>query len=231
MDDEHLLELAIRTRYTLDPRQRLVRENEPDGDRAPRCFVGRTCEAVWWWARDDVPDEVYWRLKPVLALERFGDDLPPEPRGAPDIIADLEHQAPVERIWSGPSLVFPDHMPAPRDMFLITSDQAALLADTFPGLYRTLAARRPCVAVVRDGAAVSICYSARNSSEAAEAGVDTLAAYRGRGYAVAVTAAWAALVRQEGRLPLYSTSWDNAASLGVARRLGLRRFSYDYHVR
>jgi hypothetical protein len=34
-------------------------------------------------------------------------------------------------------------------------------------------------------------------------------------------------VRRENRIPLYSTSWDNAASRGVARRLGLVLYGAD----
>ena len=46
-------------------------------------------------------------------------------------------------------------------------------------------------------------------------------------HAAAVVAAWAAAVRASGRLPLYSTSWDNVASQGVARKLGLVLYGAD----
>ena len=36
-----------------------------------------------------------------------------------------------------------------------------------------------------------------------------------------LAAGWAAAVRQQGILPLYSTSWDNLASQGIARSLGM----------
>ncbi len=45
--------------------------------------------------------------------------------------------------------------------------------------------------------------------------------YRGRGYAVAVAAAWGCAVRRTGRLALYGHAWDSAASRTVTRRLGL----------
>jgi predicted GNAT family acetyltransferase len=51
--------------------------------------------------------------------------------------------------------------------------------------------------------------------------VDTLEAFRGRGYAPVVVAAWARSVRHSGRIPFCGTSWDNAASQAVARKLGL----------
>ncbi|MHC5544420.1 GNAT family N-acetyltransferase, partial [Singulisphaera rosea] len=62
------------------------------------------------------------------------------------------------------------------------------------------------------------------------AGLDTAPAYRRRGYALRVTAAWADAVRSSGRIPLFSTSWENAGSLGVARALGLRVYATDWSV-
>jgi predicted GNAT family acetyltransferase len=76
----------------------------------------------------------------------------------------------------------------------------------------------------------SVCFSARNTPVAAEAGVDTVEEFRGRGYAPAVVAAWARAVRQEGRVPLYSTSWDNLASRSVARKLGLVMYGADFSL-
>ena len=81
--------------------------------------------------------------------------------------------------------------------------------------------RAPIAAVERDGHAVSVCCCARRSDEAAEAGLDTAAAFRRAGLGARVTAAWATAVHASGRVPLYSTSWTNTASLGVAARLNL----------
>jgi len=77
------------------------------------------------------------------------------------------------------------------------------------------------MAVIEDGAAVSLCHSARLTDRAAEAGVETLDVYRGRGYASVVVAGWAHAIQATGRIPLYRTSWDNLASQAVARRLRL----------
>jgi hypothetical protein len=42
-----------------------------------------------------------------------------------------------------------------------------------------------------------------------------------------VVAAWAATLRASGRVPIYSTSWDNLASQAVARKLGLPLFGAE----
>ena len=71
---------------------------------------------------------------------------------------------------------------------------------------------------------VSVCHTPRPLTESgAEAGVWTDPAFRGRGLASAVTAAWAGVLAPTGRHLFYSTSADNRSSQAVARRLGLRR--------
>jgi predicted GNAT family acetyltransferase len=72
---------------------------------------------------------------------------------------------------------------------------------------------------------VAACYSARSSPIAREAGVWTEEAWRGRSFGTLVVAAWRNEVVRTGAQPLYSTSWDNAASLALARRLGLHAYA------
>jgi RimJ/RimL family protein N-acetyltransferase len=75
--------------------------------------------------------------------------------------------------------------------------------------------------VVVDGQVVSICHSARLSERGAEAGTWTHKDFRGRGYAAAATAAWAALFAGSGKTLFYSTDGDNRPSQRVAERLSL----------
>lgn len=70
---------------------------------------------------------------------------------------------------------------------------------------------------------VAICHTPLPmTATSAECGVWTDPAFRGRGYAAATTAAWAALLRPTGRELVYRCDETNASSRRVAERLGLR---------
>lgn len=94
----------------------------------------------------------------------------------------------------------------------------------------TLVDYAPVVAAVDGGIAVAVCFCSRITARVAEAGVYTEASYRGRGYATEAVRGWAAGVRATGRLPLYSTSRTNAASQGVAKKLGAVQYGVDYSL-
>jgi hypothetical protein len=132
------------------------------------------------------------------------------------------------RVESGPAFAFPDVIAEPQDVALIRDPSA--LQTEFADLVDEHADRAPMLAVLDDDRAVSICFCARRSDEAAEAGLHTLEAYRGRGFAGRVTAAWALAIRASGRIPLYSTAWTNEASLAVARKLGLAAYASDWNL-
>lgn len=70
----------------------------------------------------------------------------------------------------------------------------------------------------------------RRTDRAHEAGVETAPSMRGRGDAPPTVAAWARAVREDGCVPLYGTSWENAASLAVARTPGMHHFGSDLHI-
>ena len=112
----------------------------------------------------------------------------------------------------------------------VSSSTTHRLSPEFAWLADELTVRSPVIAVVVDGIAVSVCFSARSTSKASEAGVETLPKHRGRRYAGAVTTAWAAEVQRQGRIPLYSTSWTNQASRRVAAHLGLIQYATDFHI-
>jgi predicted GNAT family acetyltransferase len=118
----------------------------------------------------------------------------------------------------------------PRDVAIVEDEH--LLQRHFRGWIagEIAAGCAPVLAVFEDGYPVSICFCARSSESAAEAGVETAEAFRGRGFATRVTAAWALAIRASGRIPLYSTDWTNHSSLAVARKLGLTPYASHWAV-
>ena len=141
----------------------------------------------------------------------------------------VDHASPEYR---GPAYAFPDDLPiiGSAEEYAPDSDVSRVASD-LEWIATASEVERPVV-VVRDedGRVVSVCHAARATPEGAEAGLDTTPGSRRRGYALAVTSRWAAEVRASGRIPLYSTSWENEASRGVARRLGLILYGEDWHI-
>ncbi|MGH2458180.1 MAG: GNAT family N-acetyltransferase, partial [Chloroflexota bacterium] len=80
----------------------------------------------------------------------------------------------------------------------------------------------PWCAALRGDEIASVALSARLGPEGAEVGVDTVPAWRGRGYAAAATTGWAGHPSLHGRRLFYSTWRTNLPSRHVAQRLGLR---------
>jgi RimJ/RimL family protein N-acetyltransferase len=84
---------------------------------------------------------------------------------------------------------------------------------------------------VEDGRVIAICHTPRPMpAHTAECGVRTDSAYRGRGHAAAVTAAWASLLRPSGRHLFYSTDATNISSQRVAERLNLREIGWIWRL-
>ena len=231
--DRQLLELQADALFTHDERGRIGYVNEPGGDRAPRFFFGRTREGNFWRCRDDLAEGVVRQLDRLAAAEPVHGDLRAAPHNLAAFLATLHTGREIPSTGSGPAYRFPDAIPATSNVTRITRANLHLLrrmAEDLEAVAREFAGREPHLAVVEDGGAVSLCFSSRLTPRAAEAGVETLAAYRGRGYAPAVVVAWAHAVRATGRIPLYSTGWDNLASQAVARKLGLVQYGADLSI-
>ena len=230
LTDLALAEIDIATVFTHDARGRIVANNEPDGDPAPRFIFGRTREGNIWRVRHDVPAPIAQELEALATAEPVSDDLE-----APPVHLD----AMIEALRPGHEPGVPERdlayrfpreiaMPESAGVTRITRANTPLLRRMVSDLADVEAGLEHgdiVMAMVVDGAAVSVCSCARLTDRAAEAGVDTLEDCRGRGYAPAVVAAWARAVRETGRIPFYSTSWENTASQAVARKLGLVRYA------
>ncbi len=140
-------------------------------------------------------------------------------------------QANLSKIVSGPAYHIPESAGSPSNVVILSHDNVQkLCADTYPTVHEDVDDEYPCVAKVVDGKAVSMCTTVRRSPRAAEAGVETLDAYRGNGFARDVTNAWAKTILAEGRTALYSTFWDNQASQRVAEKLGAVQYASDFRL-
>jgi RimJ/RimL family protein N-acetyltransferase len=230
-----LMRLQVPALYVLDQDGRLRYIGEPgyaedELDPAPRFFMGRTAEGNVWAFRHDLPDGVVRELEELCALEAPLTVKTP-PKQSVHIKAVLKAHQPITAEERGPAYWLPGEAEA-GPAVLITEANADLLEAHFPWRRTSRAgfAHGPVVAALEDGVAVSLCFCSRFTPQAAEAGIETLEAARGRGHATAAAALWAKAVRQTGRLALYSTSWGNLASQGVARRLGAVLYGEDWWV-
>lgn len=219
--------------FTHDDDLRLLYVNEPTGavQPAPRFYLGRTAEGAVWRFRADQPTEVVERLETLCRNEPIVHDPREKPMHYDEYITILETQDPINRVWMGPAYCFPDDcLPRSANLVRITRENAWLLRSKLAEWLPDVPHCRPFVAIVQEDAAVSLCCSVRITARAHEAGVETLTAFRGRGYASEVVAGWACEVRKIGCLPLYSTSWDNMASQRVAAKLGMAAYGADFHI-
>jgi hypothetical protein len=230
MNDRDLMDIYADTLFTYDARGRMLRSNEPrEQERrpAPRLYLGCTTAGHVVRFGTGVPDALVARLKEIVGRLPQVDDLHTPPATLTVMREALERDAPVTTEEGGPVYRFPASIVPQGEVVQLTEANLELVRDTYPSLREELADWWPCFAATQAGAAVSVCFSSRVGTQADAAGVDTLPAFRGRGYAAAVTAAWGAAIREAGRIPLYSTAWANLASQGVARRAGLILFGAD----
>lgn len=237
ISDSQLLEHQVEAMFTHDAAGRIVTINEPGGGGpAPRFFLGRSRMGNLWRVRHDLTKATARRLEALAASEPTQDDLRAEPRNMAAYLEALRADGAAPVIISGPAYRFPGMLPPPpvgitwitrenlRLLRQMDWDQEALAAGELEGW-------APMAALVEGDVAVSLGFSARLTARVAEAGVYTLAAYRGRGYAPTVVTAWARAIHATSRIPLYSTSWENQASQAVARKLGLVQYATDLSLR
>ena len=217
-------DVHLSTAYVLDPDGRIVATREPSPVPAPAFCLVRDAMTCVWAVRADVPDDV---AAEVEALAR--DEIPAANlRQAPLHVAGYASLL-GGRVSSGPAFSFPDELPDPGDV--VSVDDLRPLERNFQGwVVDEIPGRSPIVAIMEDGHAISACFCARRSEAAAEAGLETAEAFRGRGLGSRVTAAWALAIRASGGTPLYSTSWDNHASLAVASKLGLHAYASSWSI-
>lgn len=225
-----LIELQLEVLLARDDSGRLTATRDPAPRPAPRLFLGRSAQGNVWAVRADVAAglraelEDLCRAEPKLAA--------PGPELLPACRARVhELLAPVESEHRGPAYLLPDALPRDARAREVSIDSRAEWLEAFPWLAHELLAVSPVAIAFEAGQPAAVCHSPRGCTPfAVEAGVETLQPFRGRGLATAAVACWARAVQRSGRLALYSTSWENAASQALARRLGARIYGEDWHL-
>jgi RimJ/RimL family protein N-acetyltransferase len=248
LSDRQLLELEIETLWERDRRGRLLKSAGSNGGRAPDLVVAIAGDGVIPAFGANLSDALTNEINGLLSAKRSeaarAAFIPGSERWPP-VIQDLRQRlssavGSVE-VASGPSYVC-EYAPAvPSLAGLIRSDDATADfshltppqdANWEPWEWELLLNGKlgPWAAMVASREVVSLCFCARLTNSAVEAGLRTEADHRRRGYGAAVTAAWAAQVLATGRVAFYSTSADNLASQAVAARLGLRPIGWRWQL-
>lgn len=179
----------------------------PDGDRLPparsnpeghpRLIVSRYPGGVARFFRHDVPEETRRRLLALGPEQAFADEAA--------VRAILEHDAPIANIWRVRWYVI-ERSPAAEE-------------------YPDVVLREGRHVILVDGEIAARARTDAESARAAEVGVETLPAYRRRGYARQVVASWSAATLRQGKVAYYSHTVENDGSAAVARSLGLTPLS------
>ena len=217
--------LYIQTSFRLDERGHIASTREPLSSLGPQFTLVRGRTSCAWAVRMDIPRDIAQEIGSLANRESPVSDFRTAPEHAERYRALLN--GPVD---SGPAFEFPITIACPVGTVQIS--QVELLSRHFSGWEACeIPERMPIVGIVEDGHAVSVCFCARRSDVAAEAGVETAIEYCRRGLGTKVVAAWASAIRDGGRTPLYSTSWSNEASLAVAQKLGLVPYACTWSIR
>lgn len=186
-----LIRLNVTLEYGLNPAGDLVSLPGSDPDRVARFIIWRHRGGYVTYFRHNLSPAVRARLS-RLDPERALYD--PE-----TVRRVLEADGPCKDVWAGKGYVF-TRIPVP---------------DEFPDA--TL--HEGCYVVMVEGRPVAWAWSQAQNDKAAEVAVEVLPAFRRRGYARQVTAAWAHHVMGDGRVAFFSHVHDNVPSEALARSL------------
>ncbi|TYP69523.1 GNAT family N-acetyltransferase [Paenibacillus methanolicus] len=218
-----LMRMQAEVLYIHDHAGRITTINEPANQPAPRLFWGQTEAGSIVRFRSDMPDGLVHDIEQIIGQTDSTERLA-------QVIRALERSGGIKGLWIGPAFACQEVITDCTDATLVTEDNRFCLEPGFPHLLSELTFREPCYMVTENNMALSVCFSARSSDKAAEAGVGTLQQYRGKGYAMRVTSAWAQAIQQTRRIPFYSTAWDNYASQSIAKRLRLHHYGTDISI-
>jgi RimJ/RimL family protein N-acetyltransferase len=224
------MRLHVEALYSLDDFGRLTAVNDSSEAPAPRVFLGRTPKGNVLAFRYDLPERIVDELTERASRVQPGLDASPPQDQLSAFATVLSDRAPVEKTWSGPNYRFPATSSWTAEAVAVTLANPSILSPHLEEWLEDIDDATPMAAALHDDHAVSVCCSVRTSPRADEAGVETHPEFRGRGFALHAVAAWATAVQSAGRIPLYSTSWENQPSQRVAEKLGLIQYGSVIHV-
>jgi hypothetical protein len=228
LGDLELLHIEIETLWPPDARGRI---------QGRECVIASSVSGLGLAVGNAVSDDLATELQLAVRTAASSEHVNEPPRVLEEcqrILGNVELTA-----SSGPSFLVPDGLTFRSEAVLVRSDEPGreALRAANPGNWTASewqqlidGALGPWAMATQDGQVIAICHTPVSNDRAAEAGVWTHAAHRGRGHAAAVTAAWAALLRPSGRLLFYSTSRTNHSSQRVAARLGLRPIGWLWQL-
>ncbi len=225
-----LMEMQAKALFTHDENNFIREINDMYHGPAPRFFLGRTLEGNVLRFRFDLPEGIAQRLTDLVAAEPRHDSLKINEVLFEKIKGILQEHQEIQKTYEGPAYRLPRPKSLPNGVVKITADNVYLLKNSFDYMLTELPYWEPCFVKLTEGNAASICFSSRIADVSHEAGVETLPRFRGNGYAAEVVAVWASAIYAMNRIPTYSTSWENAASQSVARKLKCDLYGVDLSI-
>ena len=218
-------QLQLETLFLRDTGGQILSTREPQPTSGPAFVLIRSRDEVAWATHASLPDH-----QATVIAEFACRETPVAEWDAPPIYADRYRSIIGGKVEGGPAFYFPSSLVGGSDVVEVNDE--SVLQMHFKGWVagEIEAGAAPMMAVYADASPASLCFCARRSDVAAEAGVETALAFRRRGYAGRVVSAWAGAVRASGRVPLYSTSWTNLPSRALAAKLRLQQYAVVFSV-
>lgn len=163
--------LHLETLFVLDGQGRILHTREPGAAPGPLFFLARGETSCAWAVHADVPPPLAQQLTDLVQQETPAPDLRAAPIYAARYRSILEPVAGASLYPSGGvAFAFPKTLRQPTGVVPVTDEQ--LLSHNFSGWEpgEIEAGRGPMWAVAEAGIPISICFCARSSEQAAEAG-------------------------------------------------------------
>ncbi|EJW16311.1 kasugamycin N-acetyltransferase AAC(2')-IIb [Paenibacillus alvei] len=226
-----LMNIHAGVMFTHDDLMRLRTINEPwpGESTAPRFFLGRTIDgAAIWRFRYDVSGVLVEKLEQLCADEPVITDIHTRPKHC-EAYMDLLQS---DHYTMGPCYYVPPiSMPVLQTTSITKDNITDWDYSGFKWLLSEIEYAQPCIGIAVDNKLVSICRSVRICLQAHEAGLETLEAFRGKGYASEAVVGWAQAVRKMNAAPLYSTFCDNLSSQRVAAKCKLSMYGVNFTIK